>query len=132
VSGATARRAQVGAALLLAAATVTGAFGAHALKGRLAPGDYEVLQTAVQYQFIHALGLLLLGILLARNAQRALRLAADLLLAGVLLFSGSLYLLLAGAPRVFGVLTPIGGACLIGGWCVAAFALLHSPRTTEP
>ena len=132
MSAATARRAQVGAALLLASATVAGAFGAHALKGRLAPGDYEVLQTAVQYQFIHALGLLLIGILLERRTQRTLRLAADLLLAGVLLFSGSLYLLLAGAPRMLGVLTPIGGACLIAGWCVAACALLHSPRTTEP
>ena len=116
----------------MASATVAGAFGAHALKGRLAPGDYEVLQTAVQYQFIHALGLLLLGVLAARDSRRALRVAADLLLGGVLLFSGSLYLLLAGAPRVVGVLTPVGGACLIAGWCVAAFAMLRSPRKTEP
>jgi uncharacterized membrane protein YgdD (TMEM256/DUF423 family) len=132
VSATSARRAQVGAALLLASATAIGAVGAHALKARLTPADFEVLQTAVQYQFIHALGLLLLGALAARNPQRALHVAADLLLAGVLLFSGSLYLLLAGAPRILGVLTPIGGACLIAGWCVAAFALLRSPRTTEP
>jgi uncharacterized membrane protein YgdD (TMEM256/DUF423 family) len=116
----------------MASATLAGAFGAHALKGRLAPGDYELLQTAVQYQFIHALGLLLVGMLLSRNSQRALCVAADLLLAGVLLFSGSLYLLLGGAPRMFGVLTPIGGACLIAGWCTAAYALLRSARTTEP
>jgi len=126
------RRAQVGAALLMASATVAGAFGAHALRARLVPGDLELLHTAVLYQFIHALGLLLVGILAERHAQRGLRLAGDLLLAGVLLFSGSLYLLLSGAPRAIGVLTPIGGACLIAGWCVAACALLRRPRTTEP
>jgi uncharacterized membrane protein YgdD (TMEM256/DUF423 family) len=122
----------VSAALLLASATAIGAVGAHALKGRLAPGETAVLQTAVQYQFLHALGLLLIGILIERRTQRSLRIAADLLLAGVLLFSGSLYLLLAGAPRMLGVLTPTGGACLIAGWCVAACALLRGPRTTEP
>jgi uncharacterized membrane protein YgdD (TMEM256/DUF423 family) len=132
VSDAFVRRAQVGAALLMATATVAGAFGAHALRGRLDPGDFELLHTAVQYQFIHALGLLVIGALAERRAQRGLRLAADLLLAGVLLFSGSLYLLLGGAPRVIGVLTPIGGACLIAGWCVAACALLRRPRATEP
>jgi len=126
------RRAQVGGALLMALATVAGAFGAHALRARLDPGALELLHTAVQYQFIHALGLLLIGVLAEHHAQRGLRLAADLLLAGVLLFSGSLYLLLAGAPRVIGVLTPIGGACLIAGWCFAVCALLRRAPTTEP
>lgn len=107
----------------MAVATVVGAFGAHALHDRLAPDRYAVLQTAVLYQFIHALGLLALGALAARHSGRALRVAADLLLAGVLLFSGSLYLLLCGAPRFIGVLTPLGGVCLIAGWCVAAVAL---------
>jgi uncharacterized membrane protein YgdD (TMEM256/DUF423 family) len=106
----------------MAVATVVGAMGAHTLKGHLAADRYAVLQTAVLYQFIHALGLLLIGALLARRADRLLRMAADLLLAGVLLFSGSLYLLLAGAPPAFGVLTPVGGLCLIGGWCLAALA----------
>lgn len=132
MSAAPARRAQASAALLLALATGLGAIGAHALRSRLTPGQYELLQTAVQYQFIHALGLLLIGTLAERNARRGLRIAADLLLAGVLLFCGSLYLLLAGAPRLFGVLTPIGGACLIAGWCVAACALLRGPPAMEP
>jgi len=132
VSDAFVRRAQVGAALLMASATVAGAFGAHALKARLVPGDLELLHTAVQYQFIHALGLLLIGALAERRAQRGLRVAADLLLAGVVLFSGSLYLLLCGAPRAIGVLTPIGGACLIAGWCFAAYALLRRARAAEP
>ena len=111
------------AALLLALATLIGALGAHALKGRLDADRYQVLQTALQYQFFHALGLLALAVLLDRLPSPALSVAAWLLFAGVLLFSGSLYLLLAGAPRTIGVLTPIGGLALIGGWCTAAIAV---------
>ncbi len=126
------RRALVAGAVLMAVATVVGAFGAHALKERLAPDRYVVLQTAVLYQFIHALGLLALGTLAARHDSRALRIAGDLLLAGVLLFSGSLYLLLCGAPHFLGVLTPVGGLFLMGGWCVAAVALLRAPQSSKP
>ena len=111
------------AALLLALATMIGAIGAHALKGRLSAERYDVLQTAVHYQFFHALGLLGLGLLLDRLPGRALHAAGWLLFAGVLLFCGSLYLILAGAPRIIGVLTPVGGLALIGGWCTLAIAL---------
>src|SRR5579863_8582672 len=105
------------AALLLALATLIGALGAHALKS-------EVLQTAVQYQFFHSLGLLGLGLLHERVPGPMLRWAAGLVLAGIGLFCGSLYLLVAGAPRVLGVLTPLGGVCLIAGWCAATLALM--------
>jgi uncharacterized membrane protein YgdD (TMEM256/DUF423 family) len=116
------------AAVLLALATLIGAVGAHALKGRLSAERYEVLQTAVHYQFFHALGLLALGLLLERLPRRALRIGGWLLAAGVLLFCGSLYLLLAGAPRLIGVLTPIGGLALIAGWCTVAIGLGgHAP-----
>jgi|ERR1700686_870291 uncharacterized membrane protein YgdD (TMEM256/DUF423 family) len=111
------------AALLLALATLIGAIGAHALKGRLDADRFDVLQTAVHYQFFHALGLLALGLLLDRLPLRALRVAGWLLFAGVLLFCGSLYLILAGAPRQIGLLTPVGGLALIGGWALAAIAL---------
>jgi uncharacterized membrane protein YgdD (TMEM256/DUF423 family) len=111
------------AAVLLAVATLIGALGAHALKGRLSAERYEVLQTAVHYQFFHALGLLAVGVLLERLPRRALRIGGWLLLAGVLLFCGSLYGLLAGAPRPLGVLTPIGGLALIAGWCAVAVGL---------
>jgi uncharacterized membrane protein YgdD (TMEM256/DUF423 family) len=111
------------AALLLALATLIGAVATHVLHGRLSPESYQVLQTAVHYQFVHALGLLALGVLLDRLPLRTLRAAAWLLFAGVLLFCGSLYLLLAGAPRMLGVLTPIGGLALIAGWIAAAIAL---------
>jgi uncharacterized membrane protein YgdD (TMEM256/DUF423 family) len=119
------------AALLLALATLIGALGAHALKQRLSVDRYEVLQTAVHYQFFHALGLLWLGLLLDRLPLRSLRAAGWLLFAGVLLFSGSLYLLLAGAPRPIGALTPIGGLSLIVGWCTAAIALGGAATTGD-
>ena len=125
-----ARRFQALAALLLAMATVVGAFGAHALKTRLPIDRYEVLQTAVHYQFFHALGLLGVGLLLERAGTRHLHNAARLLLFGILLFSGSLYLLIAGAPRWLGAVTPVGGLCLIGGWLLAAWALYRrEPRS---
>ncbi|HEX2788790.1 MAG TPA: DUF423 domain-containing protein [Steroidobacteraceae bacterium] len=120
---ATARRFCQLAALLLALATLIGALGAHALQGRLSADRYDVLQTALHYQFFHALGLLGLGLLLDRLPLRTLRVAGWLLFAGVLLFCGSLYLLLAGAPRMLGVLTPLGGLALIAAWCLAAIAV---------
>ena len=119
------------AAVLLAIATLIGAFGAHALKGRLSAERYDVLQTAVHYQFFHALGLLALGLLLDRLPLRTLRAAGWLLFAGVLLFCGSLYLILAGAPRMIGVLTPVGGLALIAGWCVAAIALARATAASD-
>jgi len=121
-----ARRFCMLAALLLALATLAGAVGAHALKPRLDVDHYEVLQTAVLYQFFHSLGLLALGLLSDRLRRPLLHLSAWLVFAGVVLFSGSLYLLLGGAPRAFGAVTPIGGLCLIGGWCLAALGLLRS------
>ncbi|MGA2860534.1 MAG: DUF423 domain-containing protein [Steroidobacteraceae bacterium] len=119
------------AAVLLALATLIGAFGAHALKGRLSAERYDVLQTAVHYQFFHALGLLALGLLLDRLPLRTLRAAGWLLFAGVLLFCGSLYLILAGAPRMIGVLTPVGGLALIAGWCIAAIALARATAASD-
>jgi uncharacterized membrane protein YgdD (TMEM256/DUF423 family) len=130
-TGHASRRALCGGAVLMATATIIGALAAHALRDRLAAVRYEVLQTAVLYQFIHALGLVLLGALEQRRGDRLLRIAADLLLAGVLLFSGSLYLLLGGAPLVIGALTPLGGLCLIAGWLLAAVALWRAPPRAE-
>jgi uncharacterized membrane protein YgdD (TMEM256/DUF423 family) len=130
-AGDASRRALSAGAVLMATATIIGALAAHALRDRLAAVRYEVLQTAVLYQFIHALGLLLLGVLARQRGGRMLRMAADLLLTGVLLFSGSLYLLLGGAPRAFGALTPLGGLCLIAGWALAAVALWRAPPRVE-
>jgi len=120
------------AAVLLALATIIGALGAHALKARLTPERYEVLQTAVHYQFFHALGLFGVGLLVERLQTKMLRAAGWLLFVGIVLFSGSLYLWLAGAPGFIGVVTPFGGLCLIGGWCAVALALRIAPIAHTP
>jgi uncharacterized membrane protein YgdD (TMEM256/DUF423 family) len=114
------------AGALLAAATVLGALGAHALSGRLSPAQLRVFETAVRYHFFHALGLLAIG-LTVRAADSALaRFSAGLIIAGIVLFSGSLYALTFGAPRAIGVITPIGGVALILGWIVFAAAALRT------
>jgi uncharacterized membrane protein YgdD (TMEM256/DUF423 family) len=117
------------AAGLLALATVLGALGAHALRPRLTPDRYEVLQTALHYQYFHSLGLLGLGILMDRWPMKSLRVVGWLLFGGIVLFSGSLYLIIAGAPRAVGVFTPIGGLSLIVAWILAAVALRPAART---
>ena len=113
------------AALLAALAVLLGAFGAHALKQRLAPDALALWQIAVQYQMWHALGLLALALIHLQDVQSAwLRAAAALLVAGTALFSGSLYALALGAPRGLGIITPFGGTALIAAWlCIAAAAL---------
>ena len=105
------------AALALAAAVVLGAFGAHALKGRLSPEMLATYHTAVQYHFWHALGLLGVGVLMSRSPDdSALRWVAWLLIAGLLLFSGSLYLLALTGARWLGAVTPLGGVAFIAAW----------------
>src|ERR1700757_1337117 len=99
------------AAIALAAAVALGAFGAHALKARLAADSFTVYQTAVQYHFWHALGLLGVGILMAQwPAAQGLAWTAWLLIAGLFLFCGSLYALAVTGTPWLGVLAPVGGA----------------------
>lgn len=100
------------AAALCFLAVALGAFGAHALKGTLAAHDMtDVWNKAVLYHFVHALALLLLATLPGTS-----RVASGLLLAGVLIFSGSLYLLALTNVRILGAITPIGGLCFLAGW----------------
>ena len=120
-----ARKTLAIAGALLALATVLGAFGAHALKAHLPADRLQVYETAVRYHFLHSLGLLAIGILLRSMDGELLRWSAILVLAGVILFSGSLYLLTFGAPRFLGVITPIGGLALIGGWILFAVTVLR-------
>jgi len=116
-----ARLALVVASLLMALAVALGAFGAHALKARVAPDMLAIWQTGVTYHAWHALALLALGLLLLHAPENAaLRIAAWLFVAGIVLFAGSLYLLALGAPRIVGAITPLGGAAFIAGWIVVA------------
>jgi uncharacterized membrane protein YgdD (TMEM256/DUF423 family) len=104
------------AGILLALAMVLGAFGAHGLKGQLTPDQLHVYETAVMYHFFNALGLLCIGLTLRFVGKPAVRWAAVLVLVGIVLFSGSLYALTFGAPRPFGIVTPLGGLAIIVGW----------------
>lgn len=107
----------------MALVVALGAFGAHALKARLGVDALAIWQTAVQYHAWHALGLLALAAWLERTPRRAaLGLACWLLVAGVALFSGSLYLLALTGWRLVGIATPVGGVLLIGAWIAAAWS----------
>jgi len=122
------RRYVLAAAVALAAAVVLGALGAHAAKGGIAPASLATYQTAVQYHFWHALGLLGVAVLMGQwPAARALAWAAWLLIAGLLCFCGSLYLLAATGATWLGMLTPIGGSAFIAAWVALAWAALR-PR----
>jgi uncharacterized membrane protein YgdD (TMEM256/DUF423 family) len=113
------------AGVLLALATISGAFGAHALQTRLTPARLNVYETAVRYQFYHSLGLLALGVFASTRDIPLLRWAAALVIAGIVLFCGSIYALSFGAPRPLGIVTPIGGLALISGWIVYVVAVLR-------
>ena len=115
-----ARKTLAIAGALIALATILGAFGAHALKAHLSQDKLVVYETAVRYHFIHALGLLAMGVLLRSVDGEMLRWSAALVLVGIVLFSGSLYLLTFGAPRFIGIITPLGGLALIAGWVLFA------------
>ncbi len=98
-------------------AVALGAFAAHGLRGRLSEDLLATFETGARYQMYHALALLLVAVLLARNPDAGLLVAAGwLFVAGILLFSGSLYLLTLGGLRWLGAVTPLGGVAFILGW----------------
>ena len=121
------------AALLLALATALGAVASHALEGRLDADALHAFGTAVDYQFIHSLGLLAVAIYAAgQPPSKALGLAALLLLVGIVLFCGGVYASSLGGPRWIASVAPTGGVCLIAAWLIFASTLLHQAwRTTR-
>jgi uncharacterized membrane protein YgdD (TMEM256/DUF423 family) len=119
----------LGAASALVA-VVAGAFGAHALRGRLASDLIEVFETAARYQMYHALALLAVGLVLSRVSVGGgawLGAAGWLFLVGTLLFSGSLYALALSGVRWLGAVTPFGGAAFILGWALLVVAVWRTP-----
>ncbi len=114
------------AAALMAIGIGIGALGSHALRAVLLPRQLESLATAVNYQLINALGLLLIGLLM-KSGTAQLRWVPRLLIAGIICFSGGIYLMLGGAPRPFGFVTPVGGVLIITAWVVLAWRLLEVP-----
>jgi len=115
-------RLRQAAALIGAVGVIAGAFGAHALRDSLEPAQLAIWQTAVSYLFWHVL-----AALFAVRAARAVddgpaRAAASLFLLGIVIFSGSLFALALPVPRLIGMLTPVGGVCLIAAWLVLAWS----------
>lgn len=96
-------------------AVLLGAFGAHALKDVL--GRYaSTWETGVQYQMFHAVGILIIGLLMEKQTSRLYNWAAILFSVGIVFFSGSLYVLSISKVTVLGAITPIGGICFVVGW----------------
>ena len=122
------------AGALLAVGIVVGASGAHALRSVLTEQQLTSLDTAVDYQLINALGLLLVGVLMKSGDGQPLPRIATLLIAGIVCFSGGIYLMLAGAPWPLALITPFGGLLLILAWAWFAVSMLRRPRppTSRP
>ena len=97
-----------------------GAFGAHALRGRLAPDMLQVFETGVRYHFYHALGLFVVGWLAEAHPSQWITGAGVAFVIGVFVFSGSLYILALSGVRWWGAVTPLGGLAFLVGWLLLA------------
>ena len=123
-----AARAMALGALLVAIGVVIGALGSHALTHVLTAGQLVSLGTAVEYQLFNALGLLVVGLLMRTLTAARLRLIAWALVLGIIFFSGGIYVMLAGAPKFLGYITPLGGVMLILAWLALSIELWRSGR----
>lgn len=110
-----------------AIAVGAGAFGAHALRARVAPAMLDVFETAARYQMYHALALLVVALLLDRRPGTAPRAAGWCFVAGTLLFCGSLYGMALTGARTLGAITPVGGLCFLAGWGALAMTVGRRP-----
>jgi len=106
-------------------AVMLGAFGAHALKSMLTQyGRLETYELAVKYHFYHTLALLAIGLLMERISGKSLRASAMAMLVGLILFSGSLYVLAIFNTTIVVFITPVGGVFLICGWALLSYSVL--------
>jgi uncharacterized membrane protein YgdD (TMEM256/DUF423 family) len=119
----------IAGAVSAGAAVLAGAFGAHALRARLAPDLLAVFETAARYQMFHALALFAVAWALERGRHAALVRAAWLFLAGTVFFCGSLYALALTGARALGAVTPLGGLCFLAGWFSLAWGLWRGRRS---
>jgi uncharacterized membrane protein YgdD (TMEM256/DUF423 family) len=111
------------ASVLLALAVALGAFGAHGLKSQLSTDMMQTYKTGVEYHFYHALGLLLIGILAISFPSEMIKWSAILITLGIILFSGSLYVLAVSGIKWLGAITPVGGLSFIAGWVLLFLAV---------
>ncbi|MFC5469199.1 DUF423 domain-containing protein [Cohnella suwonensis] len=113
---------KIGAIFAMLAVAI-GAFGAHMLEDRVSADDLDVYETGVHYHMFHAVGLLVVGLLMDKLPNRKLgEWAGRLLTVGIVLFSGSLYVLAISGVKVLGAITPLGGVAFIAGWICLAVA----------
>lgn len=106
-------------------AVALGAFGAHGLEGSLSSDMMEVFETGVKYHFYHALGLIAIGLVATHLPDSTLiKYSGWVMLAGIVLFSGSLYVLSTTGVRWLGAITPIGGLCFIAAWVLLVIVVL--------
>ena len=112
--------------ILCGLGVILGAFGAHGLRERLTPEMLVVFQTGVRYHLIHGLGLLAIAWAASRWPDTYVNIAGYLFVAGILIFSGSLYVLAMTGIRWLGAITPLGGVCLIIGWGLLAVGVLRA------
>jgi uncharacterized membrane protein YgdD (TMEM256/DUF423 family) len=103
-------------------AVAAGAFGAHALQARLDPHALQIFETGARYQMYHALAIGLAALAMRGASASPAQLSAALFLVGIILFSGSLYLLALTGVRALGIVTPFGGLSFLAGWAVLAYA----------
>jgi uncharacterized membrane protein YgdD (TMEM256/DUF423 family) len=108
-------------------AVILGAFGAHALRGRIVPDMLGAFEIGVRYQMYHALALLAVGLAVGRWPAPAITVAGWLFIAGTLVFSGSLYILALTGARGLGAVTPLGGVAFIAGWLALAWGVATRP-----
>jgi uncharacterized membrane protein YgdD (TMEM256/DUF423 family) len=109
-----------------ALAVVIGAFGAHGLKDKLCDQMLTVYKTGVEYHFYHTLALLGIGLLSLHYKSALLTASGWVMVAGILIFSGSLYALSISGIKILGAITPIGGLCFIMGWILLALAVIKA------
>jgi uncharacterized membrane protein YgdD (TMEM256/DUF423 family) len=112
----------VAAGILAGLAVAAGAFGAHGLRGRLDPSALSTFETAARYQLIHGLAAAFAADRAGREGGAMAARAAAVFVAGAVLFSGSLYVLALGGPRLVGVVTPLGGLAFMVGWLLLALS----------
>ena len=119
-------------AVLAGLAVAAGAFGAHALRDRLGTDSLAIWETAARYQMYHGLALLASAALPPLRDPGLLRAGRSFFLAGVVLFSGSLYALALSGVAALGAITPLGGAALLAGWICFAVALFRVRPADAP
>lgn len=111
--------------LVMALAVALGAFGAHILKDAISPEMLEIYHTGNHYHMVHGIGLILIVLLYEKlNNSKLIKWSARLILSGIIIFSGSLYVLAISGYTMLGAVTPIGGVCFITGWILLGVAVL--------